>query len=149
MTHSAIEKMLYVKFKLLNDELKNVSDKKAYIQIQADLEGITIDQYLENKYIEHLKSEHFFKIFSPKEYISLTRWRKFCNIFSGQGWISDGKNKHYIGWGWETGKCKNCGATYPCTIIGSSNSAFCSGPLIQCDKCGSYRNQTYFHGTDH
>lgn len=124
---------------------KNQAGEYAYIQIQADLHDITPAQYLENQHIEDVKRENGYILFPTSKHVKLSRWKVLCNVFGSQGYVG-GKNGLYIGWGWRTGICKNCGTKYPCTVVGmSSNTILKSGPLLKCDKCGSYRDQTYWH----
>ena len=129
-------------------DFKKLSGENAYDAIKADLEGITIAQYHENQRIQARKERNEYELFPNEKHVSLTRWLKFCNMFGSQGWVG-GKKGVYVGWDWNVGKCKNCGSTYPCSVVGTAKSGFESGPLLRCDKCGSYRDQTYWHGSDY
>ena len=113
--------------------------------IQADLQGITIEQYLFNNWLEAIYYSQYLHKINAKNYklenpIKLSRmrcwfWPLFLKIdkFGMWNWCN----------GWKIGHCLNCDADpYDGYIEAWRISAIDEGALIRCGKCKQLRWQS-------
>ena len=123
--------------------------------VNADLEGVTINQYCFNKWMDDLeKSGDSFKTgfrISPLPHkpIKLSWWK--CWFWWTIPGFFLGVDDRMRFKGWKIGHCLNCDANpYDGTVEAWSYDAnWYHGALIRCNKCGQHRWQPGESGRDY
>lgn len=123
--------------------------------VQADLQNITVKQYLFNKWLDELEKygdgfkTGFRSRYENKFSVKLTWWK--CWFW----WclpdlLLEVDNPIYFS-GWKIGHCLNCDANpYDGQVEAwSYDNGWCRGALIRCNKCGQLRWQPVERGLVH
>lgn len=123
--------------------------------VNADLEGVTIEQYRFNKWIARLEKEGdgFMKGMKIKSdgpiHVKLAWWK--CWFWWAIPGFFLGVDDRIKFRGWKIGRCLNCDANpYDGTVEAWSYDAnWYRGALIRCNKCKQLRWQPGESGTDY
>ena len=115
--------------------------------VNADLEGLTVDQYRFNKWYKEIESTRRFDKYGKD--VELAWWK--CWLWALLPSFLLGVNDSVKFRGWKIGHCLNCDASpYDGKVEAwSYGSNFYRGALIRCSKCGQLRWQSGESGLDY
>ena len=137
---------------LLNNIMNPITDED---RVNADLEGITPEQYAFNKWMTDLEKHgdgfktRFRTTALPSKPVKLSWWK--CWFWWAIPGFFLGVDDRMRFRGWKIGHCLNCDASpYDGTIEAWSYDAnWYRGALIRCNKCGQLRWQAGESGRDY
>ena len=143
-------KSYYVKNFNLNELMNSITSED---RINADLEGITIEQYVFNKWMNNEKIGNGFKtgfrISKSCNPVKLSWWK--CWFWWAIPGFFLGVDDRMRFKGWKIGHCLNCDASPYDGVVEcwDYDVGWFRGALIRCNKCGQLRWQEGEHGRDY